>query len=226
MSDWLSSWSRFRTPMAPLAFDLLVQAEERLRRIVDAFSDRLNRNVSQATGVTLSPVTWEAKRPPLLAPTGRGQSSLYDELGTPLVADPHVDCRRDISAASGQPSAKGSREELAAPDIRVVRGCRRRDCRPEKTGDSMGTARELTMPRANTREARGAGRRDSCGVGKAGMTVRNGESLKRDHSIPSCPRNPGFTWQSNHGARRSAGGWFLRSSSGHCRCSTNSGEAV
>lgn len=52
----------------PLAYDLLTQAEERFRRVVEAFSDRLSRSVSQATGVTLSPVTWEVKRPPLLPP--------------------------------------------------------------------------------------------------------------------------------------------------------------
>jgi GTP-binding protein EngB required for normal cell division len=51
----------------PLAGDLVAQAESRLRRIAGAFSDRLRRNVTQATGVTLSPVAWEARRPPFLA---------------------------------------------------------------------------------------------------------------------------------------------------------------
>jgi len=50
----------------PLAGELVAQAESRLRRIVGAFSDRISRNISQATGVTLSPVVWEARRPSLL----------------------------------------------------------------------------------------------------------------------------------------------------------------
>jgi hypothetical protein len=50
---------------APLAADLLGQAEVRFRRIVEAFRDRLGRNIKEATGVTVSPVAWEVKRPKL-----------------------------------------------------------------------------------------------------------------------------------------------------------------
>jgi GTP-binding protein EngB required for normal cell division len=50
---------------APLAADLLGQAEERFRRVVEAFRDRLGRNVTEATGVTFSPIGWEVKRPEL-----------------------------------------------------------------------------------------------------------------------------------------------------------------
>jgi hypothetical protein len=49
----------------PLAVDLLGKAEERFRRIVEAFRDRIGRNLQEATGVTVSPVAWEVKRPSL-----------------------------------------------------------------------------------------------------------------------------------------------------------------
>jgi GTP-binding protein EngB required for normal cell division len=48
---------------APLAVDLLSRAEERFRRVVEAFRDRIGRNIREATGVTVSPVAWEVKRP-------------------------------------------------------------------------------------------------------------------------------------------------------------------
>jgi GTP-binding protein EngB required for normal cell division len=48
---------------APLAVDLLGQAEGRFRRIVEAFRDRLSRNIQEATGVTVSPPAWEVQRP-------------------------------------------------------------------------------------------------------------------------------------------------------------------
>jgi GTP-binding protein EngB required for normal cell division/phage host-nuclease inhibitor protein Gam len=48
---------------APLAAELLGQAEKRLRRIIEAFRDRLGRNIREATGITLSPASWEVKRP-------------------------------------------------------------------------------------------------------------------------------------------------------------------
>jgi GTP-binding protein EngB required for normal cell division len=48
---------------APLATDLVGQAESRFRRVVEAFRDRLTRNVQEATGVTVSPVAWEVKQP-------------------------------------------------------------------------------------------------------------------------------------------------------------------
>jgi GTP-binding protein EngB required for normal cell division len=47
----------------PLAAELLGRAEERLRRVVEAFCDRLGRNVREATGITISPASWEVKRP-------------------------------------------------------------------------------------------------------------------------------------------------------------------
>jgi GTP-binding protein EngB required for normal cell division len=51
----------------PLATELLRQAESRFFRVVEAFRDRLGRNIQEATGVTVSPVAWEAKRPELAA---------------------------------------------------------------------------------------------------------------------------------------------------------------
>jgi GTP-binding protein EngB required for normal cell division len=51
---------------APLGEELLGQAEARFRRVVEAFRDRLSRNVREAMGVTVSPAAWEA-RPPQLA---------------------------------------------------------------------------------------------------------------------------------------------------------------
>ncbi len=48
---------------APVALDLLRDAEARLRRVVEAFRDRLGRNIAEATGVTVSPTTWEARQP-------------------------------------------------------------------------------------------------------------------------------------------------------------------
>jgi len=48
---------------APLAIDLLGEAEGRFRRVVEAFRDRLSRNIHEATGVTVSPAAWEVKRP-------------------------------------------------------------------------------------------------------------------------------------------------------------------
>jgi GTP-binding protein EngB required for normal cell division len=50
---------------SPRALELLSQAEARFRRVVEAFRDRLTRNVREATGVTISPVSWEVKRPKL-----------------------------------------------------------------------------------------------------------------------------------------------------------------
>jgi GTP-binding protein EngB required for normal cell division len=49
----------------PLAAELVGQAELLFRRVVEAFRDRLGRNVHEATGVTLSPVAWEVRRPGL-----------------------------------------------------------------------------------------------------------------------------------------------------------------
>jgi hypothetical protein len=56
----LAPLSRGATPRAA---DLLGQAEARFRRVVEAFRDRLARNIHEATGVTVSPAAWEVKRP-------------------------------------------------------------------------------------------------------------------------------------------------------------------
>jgi GTP-binding protein EngB required for normal cell division len=48
---------------APLGADLVGQGELRYRRIVEAFRDRLSRNVREATGVTISPAAWEVRSP-------------------------------------------------------------------------------------------------------------------------------------------------------------------
>lgn len=48
---------------APRAAELLAQAEDRFRRVVEAFRDRLGRNVREATGVAVAPLAWEARRP-------------------------------------------------------------------------------------------------------------------------------------------------------------------
>jgi GTP-binding protein EngB required for normal cell division len=50
---------------APLGAELLGQAEGRFRRVVEAFRDRLGRNIHAATGVTISPAAWEVRRPEL-----------------------------------------------------------------------------------------------------------------------------------------------------------------
>jgi GTP-binding protein EngB required for normal cell division len=50
---------------APLAADFLGRAEERFRRVVEAFRDRIGRNIREATGVTVSPIAWQVKRPEL-----------------------------------------------------------------------------------------------------------------------------------------------------------------
>jgi GTP-binding protein EngB required for normal cell division len=47
----------------PQGADLLRQAEGRFRRVVEAFRDRLSRNIHEATGLTVSPVAWEVKWP-------------------------------------------------------------------------------------------------------------------------------------------------------------------
>ena len=48
---------------ATLAENLLSQTEDRFRRVVEAFRDRLSRNIREATGVSVSPATWEAEKP-------------------------------------------------------------------------------------------------------------------------------------------------------------------
>jgi GTP-binding protein EngB required for normal cell division len=60
---------------APVAVGLLEQGEERLRRVVEAFRDRLSRNIRESTGVQVSPAVWEARRPRLAAlPVTVGQT--------------------------------------------------------------------------------------------------------------------------------------------------------
>jgi hypothetical protein len=59
----------------PLAADLLGQTEERFRRVVQAFRDRLGSNVREALGITLAPLAWEVKRPELnLVPVALSQT--------------------------------------------------------------------------------------------------------------------------------------------------------
>lgn len=48
-----------------VAIELAERAEHRFRRIVEAFRDRLNRNIREATGIAVSPVAWEAAEPEL-----------------------------------------------------------------------------------------------------------------------------------------------------------------
>jgi GTP-binding protein EngB required for normal cell division len=60
LTDGLTPLSLEATPMAA---ELLGQAERRLRRVVEAFRDRLGRNIREATGITISSATWEVKRP-------------------------------------------------------------------------------------------------------------------------------------------------------------------
>ena len=61
--ELLAALSPLSSDAAPLAVDLLGQAEQRFRRIVEAFRDRLSRNIREATGVSVSLVAWEACHP-------------------------------------------------------------------------------------------------------------------------------------------------------------------
>jgi GTP-binding protein EngB required for normal cell division len=51
----------------PLATDLMDRAEDRLQRVIEAFRDRLRRNIHEATGLTVSPATWTVERPTVVA---------------------------------------------------------------------------------------------------------------------------------------------------------------
>lgn len=63
----------------PLGMSLLGQAEARLRRVVEAFRDRLGRNIREATGVTVSPAAWEVKLPHVAAvPVTVGRAFMTD----------------------------------------------------------------------------------------------------------------------------------------------------
>jgi GTP-binding protein EngB required for normal cell division len=53
---------------ALLGAELLCEAEARLRRVVEAFRDRLGHNVREAMGVSISQATWEVKLPKLALP--------------------------------------------------------------------------------------------------------------------------------------------------------------
>ena len=59
----------------PIAHDLVSQAEGRLRRVVEALRDRLARNLTRATGVTLPPLAWQPPRPRVaIAPVAIGRT--------------------------------------------------------------------------------------------------------------------------------------------------------
>lgn len=68
----LQSWmqDRLLAELTPLSADavsvasgLTERAELRFRRIVEAFRDRLNRNIHEAMGITVSALAWEAVQP-------------------------------------------------------------------------------------------------------------------------------------------------------------------
>jgi GTP-binding protein EngB required for normal cell division len=64
---------------APLAADLLRQAEGRFRRVVEAFRDRLSRNIREATGLTVSLAAWDARPPePVVVPVAVGRTFMTD----------------------------------------------------------------------------------------------------------------------------------------------------
>jgi hypothetical protein len=61
--------------IVPLAVNLVAQAEERLRRVVEAFRDRLGRNIQASIGVDVSPAVWEVARPQVgVVPVAVGQT--------------------------------------------------------------------------------------------------------------------------------------------------------
>jgi GTP-binding protein EngB required for normal cell division len=63
----------------PLANELLGQAEGRLRRVVEAFRDRLGRNIREATGVAVTPLAWEIQRPEMtVVPVAVGRAFMTD----------------------------------------------------------------------------------------------------------------------------------------------------
>jgi hypothetical protein len=69
----------FSRDAAPLAVELLGQAEGRFRRVVEAFRGRLGRNIYEATGVAISPATWEVKRPQAsVVPVAVGRAFMTD----------------------------------------------------------------------------------------------------------------------------------------------------
>ncbi len=54
--------------VAPLARQLVEQAKERFARLVEAFRDRLSRNMDAALGISLSPLRWEPRPAVVAAP--------------------------------------------------------------------------------------------------------------------------------------------------------------
>ncbi len=78
--DWMADQlvaelTPFSYDAASLAMGLLEQAEKRFRRVIEAFRDRLSRNVHNVTGVAISPVAWEMKRPHIaVIPVSIGQT--------------------------------------------------------------------------------------------------------------------------------------------------------
>lgn len=54
--------------VAPLARQLVEQAQERFGRLVEAFRDRLSRNMDAALGISLSPLRWETRPVVVAAP--------------------------------------------------------------------------------------------------------------------------------------------------------------
>lgn len=54
--------------VAPLARQLVEQAQERFARLIEAFRDRLSRNMDAALGISLSPLRWETRPVAVAAP--------------------------------------------------------------------------------------------------------------------------------------------------------------
>jgi GTP-binding protein EngB required for normal cell division len=54
--------------VSPLARQLVDQAQERFERLVEAFRDRLSRNMDAALGITLSPLRWVTRPAKVVAP--------------------------------------------------------------------------------------------------------------------------------------------------------------
>jgi GTP-binding protein EngB required for normal cell division len=81
---WMAEWLTAElTPLSrdavPLADELLKQAEGRFRRVVEAFRDRLGRNIREAIGITISPLVWEVKRPKMaVVPVAVGRAFMMD----------------------------------------------------------------------------------------------------------------------------------------------------
>jgi hypothetical protein len=71
--DWLENrltaeLTKFAATGAPFARQFVVDAETRLRRIVEGFRDRLGRNVTQALNLSLAPLSWDVQAPTITVP--------------------------------------------------------------------------------------------------------------------------------------------------------------